>query len=361
MIFKAPREKPASGEVREAASPPSDGEALTLGEHTLYGRMSGWVASCLDNLIAHRPEGGRDGDSHWGDLVDEGFGHRETARNAAGGRPPKGGPRGLWRRIRSWMGRVRSWAHNRRPWVGRTEFFTAMDGLGGNMRRDVADLNSDLKGELHSLRQEMQQEIARLDGSLNGLLQGQARLHKGQVKIWGELGGQRGERFERLALDSTRRWMNLYSIERGIPTPHTELVWTDHAGMVQGWQEDWRTVARSLGVQETCTDILRCDMLLRVKWDGTDSDLRRTILVSGEVGTTMNSKRQRKVEGQFRALSAAGHTVLPVLFGLEHATIIDLPNQVDYQMDEDALVTSRHLVPPADLYPSLDRLLGMVA
>ena len=175
-------------------------------------------------------------------------------------------------------------------------------------------------------------------------------------RMWGEINNQRGARFEELARKTLSAWMQNYSWTHGLEPPHITNLWSDRLLDMDSSAQLWMQLARELGIEPQTSALQRCDLLLRAVW--TDGS---TLLVTGEVSTSMSGRRQRKVAAQYEALAAAGHAVLPVLFGLNYRTSVEVPDLVDVHMTEEDLTDRWLPEPPASLHTHLDRLRGIPA
>ena len=183
------------------------------------------------------------------------------------------------------------------------------------------------------------------------------RMDRRQDKMWGEIGNQRGEVFERTTINVLMRWLDQYCWERKRPMPEFEILWSDRNTAPHA-ERTWRQCARDLGIPAWNPALRQCDILLRATWpQQPSSPLRTVLLITGEVSTQLNQRRQEKVVRQYEALSKAGHAVLPVLVGLRHRTFVSMPNLMDVHLTEEELTDLRELSPPDDLYTLLDRLL----
>ena len=183
------------------------------------------------------------------------------------------------------------------------------------------------------------------------------RMDRKQDKMWGEIGNQRGEVFERLVINALMRWLDQYCWGRKRPMPEFEILWSDR-NMESYAQRAWHRCASDLGIPAWNPALRQCDILLRATWPPQpDNSVRSVLLITGEVSTRLNQPRQEMVVRQYEALSEAGHVVLPVLVGLHHRTFVSIPNLMDVHLTEEELADLRDLPPPDDLYPLLDCLL----
>ena len=184
------------------------------------------------------------------------------------------------------------------------------------------------------------------------------RMERKQDKMWGEIGNQRGEVFERLAINALGRWLDHYCWEREWPEPEFEVLWSERNDTTPNADRRWRSVAQDLGIPVRNPALRQCDILLRATWpQPPHSSMHTVLLITGEVSTQLNQRRQEKVVRQYAALAEAGYAVLPVLVGLRHRTFVSIPHLMDVHLTEEELTDLRDLPPPNDLYTLLDRLL----
>ncbi len=209
---------------------------------------------------------------------------------------------------------------------------------------------------------EQQAVNARVDARFDGIDARLDRMERKQDKMWGEIGNQRGEVFERLAINALGRWLDHYCWEREWPEPEFEVLWSDRNDTTPNADRRWRSVAQDLGIPVRNPALRQCDILLRATWpQPPHSSMHTVLLITGEVSTQLNQRRQEKVVRQYAALAEAGHAVLPVLVGLRHRTFVSIPHLMDVHLTEEELTDLRDLPPPDDLYTLLDRLLDRPA
>ena len=212
-----------------------------------------------------------------------------------------------------------------------------------------------LSQELDTFQKEVETHFDGIGGWLD-------RMDRKQDKMWREIENHRGEVFERLAINTLVHWLDCYCWERARSEPEFEVLWSDRNDTAPTAHRRWRLVAQALGIPVWNPTLRQCNILLRATWPPLPgSPMRSVLLITGEVGTQLNQRRQEKVVRQYEALSEAGHAVLPVLIGLRHRTFVSIPNLMDVHLTKEELADLRDLTPPDDLYTLLDRLLDRPA
>lgn len=189
---------------------------------------------------------------------------------------------------------------------------------------------------MHGLLIEMNQKVDSHGDEISG-------LGRRMDRIGGEVFNLKGQRMENLAIRSIEGWTIDFSRTREPPLaePEIELLWTDRPPDRQG-NEEWRNLCIRLGLPEDGRAVLRrCDFLIRAEWpgEGGGDRGRKLVFFVGEASTALSQKRQQKLITHCDTLGRAGNinhdisTVVPVLFGLEHRTVVDLPHLVDVRIE----------------------------
>ena len=337
-----PERKPRLDAAVESVLPHVGHDAVpstTEGKRFAYRRMAGWIRTGLQALKGAPPPTTRTGARERSVLEEEGQDLHTDAQAGGNGAQPEGGVRGLWQRVGAWIGKVRSWVRNHLPPRRQDRFLKALN-------------------EVRSEVQVLGRRLDRLEEGQDKLQEGQDKLQEGQDKLWGEVSGARGERFERLAHTTLHYWLRTYSIRNEHALPRIETLWSDR--VEPGSENTWWSLAEDLGLDSTRNvDVERCDILLRATW--TADERQPSLLICGEVSTQMDDYRQAKVQRQYEALTEAGHTVLPVIFGLYFDTLIDLPLLLEVRMDNKSLNRQQRPSYPEELSSVLDSLLGFDA
>ena len=121
-------------------------------ERQLFGRMADWVQTGLELLTRAPVPGTRLAVTERQTLLHEGETLHQNARQSAAGRPPTEGPRGLWQRIRSWLGRVQGWVRQHLPPRRQDRFLAALEALRTEMQTEIGQLRTELRAEIGELR-----------------------------------------------------------------------------------------------------------------------------------------------------------------------------------------------------------------
>ena len=265
---------------------------------------------------------------------------------------------------------------------------TRLEGEVGGLRQEVGGLDrkvdgldrkvGGLEGEVGGLRQEvgglrqevggLRQEVGGLDRKVGGLkgdmeyLKGKVGGLKGDMEyLKGEVSDQRGRRFESASFRATRRWLRDYSNASGIRCPAMKLLWSDRMFEQSSRSDELDGVLERLGINGGHR-LAVTDLLIAATWPGDGKREPRALIIVGEVSTNMNRQRQQKVADCCRALVAAGHTVLPMHFGLANRVLVDAPHLVRVQIKDDDLrnresITAALAHPPPALQDILHRWL----
>jgi len=205
---------------------------------------------------------------------------------------------------------------------------------------------------MHGLLIKMGGEVSDLGQRMDSMGRAVSGLGRRMDRIGGEVFNLKGQRMENLAIRSIEGWTIDFSQTREPPLaePDIELMWTDRQPDRES-NEQWRDLCIRLGLPETGRTVLRrCDFLIRAEWPGEgDRDRgRKVVFFVGEASTTLSQKRQQKLITHCDTLGRAGNidhnisTVVPVLFGLEHRTVVDLPHLVDVRIERQQFEQPDH-------------------
>ena len=216
--------------------------------------------------------------------------------------------------------------------------------------------NRQLAESLLTLVDTAEADFAPTSHSLDGVDQHSDGLDRELNRIWGESYNRYSEHFENLARQTLLSWLQGYSWTRGLEAPHIGHLWSHHFMLADTFAEQWEELTRDLGIAQRNLELQRCGLLLRAIWPDTSS-----LLITGEVGTHMSGRCQRLVAVLYQALTNAGHAVLPVLFGLDYRTSVEVPDLVDVHMTAEDLHDRWLPEAPDGLHARLDRLRGIPA
>ena len=172
------------------------------------------------------------------------------------------------------------------------------------------------------------------------------------ASLQGRIGFRKGQELEERSLEILIVWVQDHDSE----CLSHEILWNDRMDREPDGKVRWSKLVSGLNIPPPGPNHLKqCDLLVRFQWYIGD------VLIVGEVSSRIRKGQYYKVASQYRALTKAGHRVLPVLFGRDFDPVpskAKLPNGLVAIPIPDSLFIqeARTMACPVELQDALERL-----